>query len=172
MARNFCPGCGAAEGAYHAFRCDKENCPFCGGRVISCGCFYKQLNIEEPTWLTRALQAVKNASNEDERTRIYAEVLARSETPEERRLEWRWRKLLKEKGRIPYLQEFYHCERCGLLMPDLFMVLNDEWQKYVVPELQNTVLCRDCYEDLKLIFPEGWQHAKRFRDHKAGKWGK
>lgn len=38
-----CHDCGISlrRGNYHHFGCDMENCPKCGGQLISCGCFDK-----------------------------------------------------------------------------------------------------------------------------------
>ena len=35
-----CSDCGAASGEYHVPGCENEECPACGGRVISCDCAY------------------------------------------------------------------------------------------------------------------------------------
>jgi hypothetical protein len=35
-----CSDCGAARGEYHVPGCENEQCPACGGRVISCDCAY------------------------------------------------------------------------------------------------------------------------------------
>jgi hypothetical protein len=33
-----CPGCGAYYFALHETGCDCEQCPCCGGSLVSCGC--------------------------------------------------------------------------------------------------------------------------------------
>jgi hypothetical protein len=33
-----CPGCGAYYFALHATGCEDEQCPACGGQMVSCGC--------------------------------------------------------------------------------------------------------------------------------------
>jgi hypothetical protein len=33
-----CPDCGAAPGEFHEAGCDIEQCPYCGGQLISCDC--------------------------------------------------------------------------------------------------------------------------------------
>lgn len=33
-----CPDCGAAWGTLHHPGCDMEECPWCRGQLISCGC--------------------------------------------------------------------------------------------------------------------------------------
>ncbi len=35
---NTCHDCGAKEGEIHMWGCDMEECPFCGGQLISCDC--------------------------------------------------------------------------------------------------------------------------------------
>ena len=36
--RQPCHDCGAAKGQFHAFGCDVERCPVCGGQLIFCEC--------------------------------------------------------------------------------------------------------------------------------------
>lgn len=38
-----CPNCGVASGGYHHVGCDKEKCPRCHAKILSCGC------LNEPT---------------------------------------------------------------------------------------------------------------------------
>jgi hypothetical protein len=33
-----CPGCGAYYFTLHATGCEDEQCPACGGQLVSCGC--------------------------------------------------------------------------------------------------------------------------------------
>jgi len=65
----------------------------------------------------------------------------------------------KKRHRIPYLLIPNMCRLCGEQWPDMFMVSNQEWEKYVIPPLQNEILCQECYNKLKEIFPDGWKKA-------------
>jgi hypothetical protein len=45
---NICGDCAVKKGMYHTEGCDNEECPACGGQVISCGCDIEALvSIEE-----------------------------------------------------------------------------------------------------------------------------
>ena len=39
-----CADCAASPGEYHVPGCEHEQCPACGGRVISCRCAYGRPN--------------------------------------------------------------------------------------------------------------------------------
>jgi len=113
-----------------------ERCPFCGRQLISCECCYKKLGIDVSpgTW-------------------AYEHGLARDQ-------EARWLAMLAKKGRIPYVQPVVLCARCGEKFPKMFRVPDAEWQHFVVPELQDQILCRPCYEDMKRLFPRGWRAVR------------
>lgn len=132
-----CHDCGAREGEFHKPGCDMERCPFCGGQLISCECAYKQLGIDVSpgTW------AYNHGLTEEQ---------AKA-----------WDKILRKKGLIPYTPTIATCSRCGQREPRFFSVSDRDWKKYVPPELQNTVLCRKCYDHYKKIFPHGWRKGRR-----------
>lgn len=59
--------------------------------------------------------------------------------------------------RIPYLPVPNVCALCGEQWPEVFDVPDEEWEKYVIPDLQNKVLCWECFDELKKLFPNGWK---------------
>ena len=69
-----------------------------------------------------------------------------------------------EQGRIPHVCVLIRCAICGKEWDEIWMTSDEEWQKYVIPELQKEVLCKPCFEWLKQIFPNGWRNAKPFKD--------
>ena len=62
--------------------------------------------------------------------------------------------------RIPYLSIPNLCGLCGEQWPDMFQVSNEDWEKFVLPSLQKEMLCKDCYEELKKLWPKGWKGVK------------
>ena len=132
-----CHDCGCQEGELHLPGCDMERCPFCLNQLISCNCCYEHLGIDvsKGTW-------------------AYSHGLTDEQSKE-------WDKMLTAKGLIPYIRIPNLCEMCGKLWPDMFH--DDDWEKYVIPELQDKILCEKCYEWMKSIFPDGWRKAKRGR---------
>ncbi|GAJ07929.1 unnamed protein product, partial [marine sediment metagenome] len=72
-----------------------------------------------------------------------------------------WGKILETKGRIPYIQIPNLCAMCGKLWPVMFH--DEDWEKYVIPGLQDKMLCKECFKRMKLIFPDGWRKAKQRR---------
>lgn len=45
LAFDCCPDCGAVSGGTHHPGCDLEECPACGGQIISCRCAEPTRNI-------------------------------------------------------------------------------------------------------------------------------
>ena len=60
--------------------------------------------------------------------------------------------------RIPYLLIPVKCGLCGEQWPEEFYVSNEDWAKFVLPNLQRQVLCLSCYEELKKLWPKGWKN--------------
>ena len=58
--------------------------------------------------------------------------------------------------RIPWVEVPVLCALCGAVFPDLFLVPDNEWRRYVPPNIQQEVLCRPCYDRLRKLFPAGW----------------
>ena len=48
--------------------------------------------------------------------------------------------------RKPNIFLLWFCAFCGEIQSEFFRVPDEEWKKYVIPSLQERVLCRDCYE--------------------------
>lgn len=59
--------------------------------------------------------------------------------------------------RIPYFPRIVRCDLCNIPYPDFFMVPDEEWDKFIVPELQDKVICRPCYDTVKSLVPKGWR---------------
>jgi hypothetical protein len=131
-----CSSCDVNEGQRHELFCEYEHCPFCGGQLASCDCSYENLGLRDESKFT-----VKTSFLPAE---IYENGL-----PEE--LENKWCKILDEKGRVPFIQYPNVCAKCGALYPELFMVPDEEWQKYVEVEMRSSILCKACYAYIKYV---------------------
>jgi len=130
-----CHDCGCREGELHLPGCDMERCPFCLNQLISCKCCYEHLGID----CSRGTFAYNHGLT-DEQSKMFD-------------------KILETKGLIPYIQVPNLCVMCGRLWPEMFQ--DDDWEKYVIPQLQQEILCKECFERMKLIFPDGWRKAKQ-----------
>ena len=40
-----CHDCNARPGEYHHIGCDMEQCPVCGGQLLSCECFEERMQV-------------------------------------------------------------------------------------------------------------------------------
>jgi len=58
---------------------------------------------------------------------------------------------------VPYIDWPNVCARCGELRPALFMVPNDEWERYIQKDMQRELLCQPCYETIKAWIDTGPQ---------------
>ena len=125
LRRATCHDCGVKEGQLHLPGCDMERCPFCGYQLISCGCVYKKLGIDcsPGTW-------------------VYSHGLTDEQCRE-------WDKLLRAKGLIPWIQYPNLCAKCGMLWPEMFDVPDEDWKRYVEPDMRKEMLCEACYRQIK-----------------------
>jgi len=139
MKLDKCGDCGVEEGNLHRFGCDMEICPLCGDQLISCPCAYEKVGGH-----------ILPGS--------YARPHGLTQEQEDQFLQ-----MLEAKGRIPHILEPVLCDLCGLQWPEFFHVPDEEWQKYVIPPLQEKVLCMKCYENQKKIFPTGWRECNKQR---------
>src|SRR5262249_20131399 len=60
-----------------------------------------------------------------------------------------WESLLCEKGPIPFILYPNLCAKCGALWPEMFSVPDEEWERYVEPEMRREMLCEACYRQIK-----------------------
>ena len=132
--RAMCHDCGVLEGELHQYGCDMESCPGCGGQLITCDCAYVLLDLYD--------------------TEKYGEdtCFLPPDTYEhglDKAQEAKWRQMLESKGRIPWILYPNFCARCGEPWPDIFMVPNKEWNKYVEPAMRGKMLCQSCYSWIK-----------------------
>lgn len=61
------------------------------------------------------------------------------------------RAMITEKGRVPYIRYPVLCGKCGELWPDFFMVSDEEWNHYIQLNMQGTVICKECYQEIKQL---------------------
>lgn len=129
-----CHDCGVEEGEIHKYGCDMERCPFCGGQLITCSCKYKKLGFSyssnHPTCGLPKKVYEKGLSEEETKTFI---------------------EILESKGRIPYIRYPNICIRCGKLWPEMFNVSDEEWEKYIEPNMRDEMLCWECYSFIKNV---------------------
>jgi len=127
----------------HVLGCDMERCPFCGNQLISCRCIYKKLGIDVSPGAWAYSHGLTDAQQGD------------------------WKKLLSDKGRIPFILYPNLCAKCGTLWPEMFLVPDAEWKHYIEPQMQREMLCKACYKQVKAwIDGEGLGLTRRSKQTK------
>ena len=131
--KNKCHDCGVEEGQIHEYGCDMERCPFCGGQLISCGCTKEKLFL---------------GCTPKEYTHFYENGLTKAQEKE-------WINILEKKGRMPYIIYPNLCSRCGKLWPEMFSVPDEEWKKYIQPNQRRSIICKNCFDEIKSLIQKG-----------------
>jgi hypothetical protein len=53
------------------------------------------------------------------------------------------------KERVPFVLYPNLCAKCGTLWPEMFMVPDEEWERYIEPRMRQEMLCKACYKQIK-----------------------
>lgn len=142
-----CSGCGCREGELHKWGCLGETCPFCHKFLLECDCAYRFHGHRRSQ--PGAYAGLDIKLNEEEKEQ--------------------WREAVFAKGRIPFVGIPRMCVLCGEFYPLFFGRREKDWMKFVIPELQDEILCRKCYGRMVKLFPEGWKRAaQEFSQKEAG----
>ena len=148
-----CSACGAEEGQLHRFGCDMERCPFCGHPLF----YYGDHDPTASPSLPIGLRGGCGCCYHELGTNMVAD-------PTEKEV-IQWRAMLDQRGRIPYLRIPHDfCTFCGKPWGIQDKVPDEEWQKFVVPALQDATICRPCYDRLVRLFPDGWRKARPYSE--------
>jgi hypothetical protein len=131
-ARPHCHDCGVAEGERHALFCTMERCPWCGGQLAGCRCIVEVLRLDEAE--QRAVDKYHDDTVEPLRTIVK-----------------RWEEALEQKGRVPFIIYPNVCAKCGSLWPEFFQVSNDEWCRYIQPDMRDQIICRKCFDYIRAL---------------------
>lgn len=144
--RERCHDCAVLEGQLHQGGCDMERCAFCGGQRISCRCPERRFYPEY-----KGVAGLKNYFSMTHAERALAvglplDVYMHGLHPEQQA---EWDRIEASKGRVPFIMYPNICRRCGALWPKMFLVPDNEWERYVQMSERDEMLCRGCYDQIK-----------------------
>ena len=88
--------------------------------------------------------------NRAELAAIRARILS-LQSPEQRK---QWERTLNDKGRVPFIIYPNMCAKCGKLWPEMFSVPDKEWERYVEKGERDKMLCKLCYDQIKIWIDE------------------
>jgi len=126
--------CGVEEGQLHNWYCRREHCPFCDLEFsFGCDCMYMMLGLQ-----SRNNSPITDYLTEE----IYNDGLNEEQTAE-------WFRICCVRGRIPFVYVPQMCSRCGCLWPEFFMVQDVVWYYYTTPNLNDKLLCLDCFQYIR-----------------------
>ena len=129
-----CGDCGAHEGQLHDIGCGMERCPFCGGQLIGCDCIYEKLELfDEEKYSIETWHLPPEIYNEGVGGKLWD----------------KWVEILNNRGRYPFIRFPILCALCGDHYPDLFMVPDEDWRRFIQPDKQHAVICRPCFNYIK-----------------------
>jgi hypothetical protein len=60
-----------------------------------------------------------------------------------------------DENAVPFIKYPIICAKCGTFWPEMFMVPNDEWNRYIEPRERDKIICRSCYDQIKAWIDDG-----------------
>jgi hypothetical protein len=57
----------------------------------------------------------------------------------------------RSQKRIPFILYPNLCAKCGTLWPEIFLVPDAEWDRYIEPQMREAMLCKRCYAQIKAL---------------------
>ena len=67
------------------------------------------------------------------------------------------------KERVPFILYPNLCAKCGTLWPEMFMVPDEEWERYIEPRMRQEMLCKACYTQIKEWIDGAAEHDDKRR---------
>ena len=126
-----------------------ERCAFCGHQRISCACSVRHFYPSYRSPWEQEFPKDFLSQSKAERAEYARIPLAVYEHGLSLEQEEEWARVESARGRVPYIEYPNICRRCGALWPDLFVLPDAEWEKYVQISARDKRLCRGCFLQIK-----------------------